>query len=72
MSEVLYLHQTFTDYGSDEFTHFGMSTCQMCLQVMESSLIRLRFLGIFIKLLQIVLEKAFQTPSVLFSVKADK
>ena len=37
MSEVLYLHQTFTDCILDWFTHFCMSTCQM------RSLIMLRF-----------------------------
>ena len=31
------------------YTHFGMSTFQMLLQVLEGSLIQLQFLGIFIK-----------------------
>ena len=33
--EMMYLHKTFTD-----FTHFGLSICQMVLQVMGSSLIK--------------------------------
>ena len=28
MSEVLYLHQTFTDCMSNQYTHFDMLTCQ--------------------------------------------
>ena len=28
MSEVLYLHQTFADYVSYQYTHFGLSICQ--------------------------------------------
>ena len=52
MSEVFYLHQTFTDFVSkctdfvskctdfvSKCTHFGMSICQVWLQVMEGSLI---------------------------------
>ena len=39
MSELLYLHQTFTDCVSYQFTHSRMSTCQMWLQIMEDSLI---------------------------------
>ena len=39
ISEVFYLHQTFTDYVSDQCTYFGISTCQMWLQVMEGYLI---------------------------------
>ena len=37
VSEVLYLHQTFTDCVSDKCTHFDMSNCKMWLQVMEGS-----------------------------------
>ena len=50
MSELLYLHQTFTDYVSNQYTHFGLLTCQMWLQVMKCSLIWFRFLGISIYL----------------------
>ena len=39
MSEVLHLHQIFTDCLSDWYTHFGMATWQMWLQVMEGSLV---------------------------------
>ena len=58
MSEPLYLHQTFTDCMSNYNTHVDMSVCQMEMQFMESFIILLRFLGIFIyfkfiKLLQI-------------------
>ena len=66
------LHQSFTDCISDQYTHFGMSTCQMSLQVMEGSLIHVHFFGTFhilhnyntclksykfIELLQIITEK---------------
>ena len=61
MSEVLYLHQIFTNCVSNQYTHFGMSTCQMGLQVMKDSLISLPFWEFlmferynFIKHLQIV------------------
>ena len=40
--------QIFTACVSYWCTYFGMSTCQMWQQVMEGSLIRLRYLGIFI------------------------
>ena len=42
-----YLHQTFTDCISDSNKHFGMSICQMWLQVMECFQIQLHFLGYF-------------------------
>ena len=46
-----YLHQTFTECVSNQYTHFNVSTCQMWLQVIEHFLILLRFfLGIFIYL----------------------
>ena len=35
MSQVLYLHQTFTDCVSNQYINFDLSTCQMWLQVME-------------------------------------
>ena len=53
----IYLHQTFTECVlnqytltftecvSNQWTYFDISTCQMWLQVMERSLILLRFLG---------------------------
>ena len=47
MSEVFYLHKTFTDYVSDQLTHFGMSTNQISQQVKESLLMQLRFFGNF-------------------------
>ena len=39
MSELYYLHQTFTDSVSDQYTQFGILTCQMWLKVMEDFLI---------------------------------
>ena len=49
ISKWVYLHQTFTKYVSHEYTHFGISTSQIWLQVMERSLILLCFfLGIFL------------------------
>ena len=45
---LLYHHQTFTDCVFNQCTHFGLSTWQMWLQVMEGSLIQLRFLGILV------------------------
>ena len=41
------LHKTFNDW------HFGMSACQVCLQVMENSLIQLRLLFFFYILLHV-------------------
>ena len=54
ISEVMYLHQTFTDYMSNQYTHSDSSTYQMLLQVMErhlSSFIMFsaKFLDIFKK-----------------------
>ena len=34
-----YLHKTFTEYVSNQYTHFDMLTFQMSLQVMERFLI---------------------------------
>ena len=39
MSEVLYLHQTFTDCVSNQYTHFELSIYQIELQIMDRSLI---------------------------------
>ena len=39
ISEVLYLHQTFTDCMSIQYKYSDMLTCQMLLQVMEGSLV---------------------------------
>ena len=36
-SEVLYLHQTFIDHVSNQYTNFDMLTFQMCLQITEGS-----------------------------------
>ena len=33
VSELLYLHKTFTSCMSYQYAHFGLSTCQMWLQV---------------------------------------
>ena len=44
VSFVLYLYQTFIDCVFNQYTHFGMSICQMWLSVMEGSLIQLRFI----------------------------
>ena len=41
MSELLCLHQTFTDCMCNQNTHFDISICQMWLQVMEGPLILL-------------------------------
>ena len=46
MSELLYLHQKFTDYISNRYTHSNISTCQMSQQVMECILILFRLLRI--------------------------
>ena len=43
-----YLHQTFIEYMSNQYTYFHISTCQMWLHVMECPFILLRFLGFFI------------------------
>ena len=42
----IYLHQTFTECVSNQYTHFYISICQIWLQVMERSFILLRFLSI--------------------------
>ena len=39
----MYLHQTFTDCVSNQYTHTDMSTCQTCPQVMACLLILLSF-----------------------------
>ena len=39
ISEILYLHQTFTDCISNQYTHFDMLTYQMKLQVTDGSLV---------------------------------
>ena len=44
MSEVLYLHQTFSNYVSDWYLQFNMLIFNLWLQVMENSLIKLLFL----------------------------
>ena len=43
VSEMLYLHQTFTNYMTDWCIHFGISGYQMWLQVMGRLLILLRY-----------------------------
>ena len=40
---VKYLHQTFTECVSNQYTHFDTSICQIWLQVMESHLILFLF-----------------------------
>ena len=47
MSELLCFYQIFIDCVSNQFTHFGMWTCQILLQVMEGSLFKLSLLRIF-------------------------
>ena len=42
-----YLHQTFTECGSNQYTYFHVSICQMWLQVTERLLVLLHFLGTF-------------------------
>ena len=37
------IHQSFTEYVSNQLTYSGISTCQMWLQVMEHTLILLLF-----------------------------
>ena len=44
-----YLHQTFTEYVSNQYTHFDILTSQMWPQVMEWLLNLLRFFGYFHK-----------------------
>ena len=44
-----YCDKKFTEFVSNQYTHFYILTCQMLLQVMECPLILLRFLGIFIR-----------------------
>ena len=46
-----YLHQTFTECVSNQYTYFNIFICQMFLQVMERSLIWLRFFWNFHTLL---------------------
>ena len=37
-----YLHQTFTECVPNQYTHFDIFACQICLQVMEHPLILLK------------------------------
>ena len=46
MSVLLYLHQTFTDYMSNQYTHTNILTRQMSQQVMEFILILIYFFRI--------------------------
>ena len=39
LSELFYLRQTFTDYMSNQYTHFDKSTCQMWLMASDFFLI---------------------------------
>ena len=41
------LYQTFTDFVSNQYTYFDISTCQMWLEVIECRLILMRFFGHF-------------------------
>ena len=59
MSEVLYLHQTFTDYVSDYCTDFVVSTCQMWLQLMVVSMIQFNCREIFIHVWNFVTSSNF-------------
>ena len=47
MSELLYLHQSFTYCVSNQYANTNISTCQMWLYVMECFLILLRFFANF-------------------------
>ena len=48
MSVLLYYHQiSQIVYLNNVYTYFGISTCQIWLQVIEGSLIQLRFFEIF-------------------------